>query len=128
MDTFKFENFKRTFDYQNNSDAIQLGNGYSFISKPRAPMLKLFHVVLTGMRYYFTENGEIDYETNKYKDNLGAFCQFYEEKGTYEVFILPDEQFGNVHVRFKEPLKVGETKGRRAVVPSISIELQETSE
>lgn len=128
MDTFKFKNFKRTFDYLNNSDSIQLGNGYSFTSKPRSPLLKLFHITMTGMRYYFTEDGKMDYETNKYKDNLGALCQFYEENGTYMVFILPDEQFGNVHVKFKEPLKVGETLGKRAVVQSINLELQETSE
>ena len=128
METFQFANHKRNYKYLNNSDSIELGNGYSFISKPRSPMLKEFTLSFTGFRYYFDENNQVDYETNKYKDNVAALCSFYETMGTYENFIYPDEQFGNVRVRFKEPLEIPQTVGKRAVVNDFSVTLAEVSE
>ncbi len=128
METFQFVNHKRNYKYLNNSDSIELGNGYSFISKPRSPMLKEFTLTFTGFRYYFDENNQVDYETNKYKDNAAALCSFYETMGTYENFIYPDDQFGNVRVRFKEPLEIPQTVGRRAVVNDFSVTLAEVSE
>lgn len=128
METFLFENHKRNFKYINNSDSIELGNGYAFVSRPRSPMLKEFTLTFTGFRYYFDENDEIDFETNQYKDNVAALCSFYETMGTYETFIYPDEQFGNVQVRFSEPLEIPQTDGRKAVVKDFSVTLKEVSE
>lgn len=128
METFQFENHKRNFKYINNSDTIDLGNGYSFIAKPRSPMLKEFTLTFTGFRYYFDVEGSVDFETNKYKDNVAALCSFYETMGTWQTFIYPDEQFGNVQVRFSEPLEIPQTDGKRAVVKEFSITLQEVSE
>lgn len=128
METFQFENHKRNFRYINNSNSIELGNGYSFIAKPRSPMLKEFTLTFTGFRYYFNDEGEIDYTTNKYKDNVAALCSFYEDHGTWDTFIYPDEQFKNVKVRFSEPMEVPQTDGRRAVVKDFSVILQEVSE
>lgn len=128
METFQFENHKRNFKYINNSDTIELGNGYSFIAKPRSPMLKEFTLTFTGFRYYFNDEDEVDYETNQYKDNIAALCSFYESMGTWQTFIYPDEQFGNVQVRFSEPLEIPQTDGRRAVVKDFSIKLKEVSE
>lgn len=128
METFLFENHKRNFKYINNSDSIELGNGYAFVSRPHSPMLKEFTLTFTGFRYYFDENDEIDFKTNQYKDNVAALCSFYETMGTYETFIYPDEQFGNVKVRFSEPLEIPQTDGRKAVVKEFSVTLKEVSE
>lgn len=127
METFNFPNHKRNFDYINNSDTIELGNGYTFVSKPNSPMLKKFELTFTGFRYYFKDD-KIDYETNKEKDNVAALCSFYETMGTYQTFIYKDEQFGNVPVRFAEPLKIPQTDGKKAVVKDFTISLQEVSE
>lgn len=128
METFQFENHKRNFEYLNNSDSIQLGNGYEFVAKPRSPTLKEFTLTFTGFRYYFDSEGNIDAQTNQYWDNAKALCDFYEDMGTYQTFIYPDEQFGNVNVRFAEPLKIPQTDGRRAVVKEFSVKLKEVSE
>lgn len=128
MQTFPFENHKRNFKYLNNSNSIELGNGYAFIAKPRSPMLKEFTLTFTGFRYYFNENDEVDYETNAYKDNVAALCEFYQSVGTWDTFIYPDEQFGNVQVRFSQPMEIPQTDGRRAVVKEFSITLTEVSE
>ena len=128
METFTFENHKRNFKYLNNSNSIQLGNGYAFVSKPRSPMLKEFTLTFTGFRYYFDENDNVDKETNANKDNVAALCDFYERHGTYETFIYPDEQFKDVQVRFSEPLEIPQTDGRRGVVKEFSVTLQEVSE
>lgn len=128
METFQFVNHKRNYKYINNSDTIELGNGYSFVSKPRSPMLKEFTLTFTGFRYYYDNNGDLTSELNKYKDNVKALCDFYEVMGTYENFIYPDEQFGNVRVRFKEPLEIPQTVGRRAVVNDFTVTLAEVSE
>ena len=128
METFKFENHKRNFKYVNNSDSIDLGNGYAFTAKPRSPMLKEFTLTFTGFRYYFNIDNTVDFLTNEYKDNVAALCSFYETVGTWQTFIYPDEQFGNVQVRFAEPLEIPQTDGRRAVVKDFSIFLKEVSE
>lgn len=128
MQTFPFVNYKRNFKYINGSTSIQLGNGYEFTSKPRSPILKEFTLTFTGYRYYFDENGNVDYETNANKDNGGALCRFYESVQTYDTFIYQDEQFGNVPVRFKEPLEPPQTDGKRAVLKDFSITLKEVSE
>jgi hypothetical protein len=128
METFRFENHKRNFKYVNNSDSIDLGNGYAFTAKPRSPMLKEFTLTFTGFRYYFNIDDTVDFLTNEYKDNVAALCSFYETVGTWQTFIYPDEQFGNVQVRFLEPLEIPQTDGRRAVVKDFSIYLKEVSE
>lgn len=128
MDTFNFPNHKRSYKYINNSDTIELGNGYSFVAKPKSPMLKEFTITITGFRYYFDETGAVDYDTNSDWDNVGTLCKFYEEHGTYDKFVYPDEQFGDVTVRFKEPLEIGNTNGKRAVVDDISFTLAEVTE
>lgn len=128
MQTFPFVNYKRNFEYLNGSTTIDLGNGYSFTSKPRSPLLKEFTLTFTGYRYYFDDNGNVDYETNSGKDNAGTLCRFYESVQTYDTFIYQDEQFGNVPVRFKEPLKSPQTDGKRAVLKDFSITLKEVSE
>lgn len=134
METFQFENHKRNFKFLNNSDSIQLGNGYEFVSKPRSPVLKEFTLTFSGFRYYFDSEGNVDHEANKYWDNAAALCDFFagygdqEGVGTYQTFIYPDEQFGNVQVRFADPLEIPQTDGRRAVVKEFSIRLKEVSE
>lgn len=128
MQIFPFENHKRNFKYLPNSNSIELGNGYEFVSKPRSPMLRQFTLTFTGFRYYFDENGNIDKETNAYRDNVAALHEFYESVGTWETFIYPDEQFGNKTVRFSEPMDAPQTDGHRAVVKDFSITLKEVSE
>ena len=125
-----FDNFmlhKRRFKYLGNTANIQLGNGYSYTSKPIAPLLKEFQLSFTGFRYYFNPDGTIDYETNQTKNNLGALCQFYEEMNQYTTFIYNDKQFGAVPVRFKEPLDVPTVIGNRGVVEDFNITLMEVS-
>lgn len=116
---------KRKFKYLGNTTSVQLGNGYSYVSKPISPLLKEFQLNFTGFRYYFNQDGTIDYETNKLKNNLGALCQFYEEMNQYTTFIYNDKQFGAVKVRFKEPLDVPSPVGNRGVVEDFTITLTE---
>ena len=128
-----FDNFmmhKRRLKYLGNTTSVQLGNGYSYVSKPISPQLKEFQLTFTGFRYYFNEDGSLDYETNKSKNNLGALCQFYEEMNQYTTFLYRDKQFitntkPGVYVRFKEPLDVPGPVGNRGVVEDFSITLVE---
>lgn len=126
-----FDNFmhhKRSFKYLQNTQSIELGNGYSYISKPISPMLKEFTLKFTGFRYYFNEDGTIDYETNKTLNNMGTLCSFYETMNMYESFVYNDEQFGGVLVRFSEPLSVPETTGPYGAVSDFEIVLKEVAE
>lgn len=128
MDIFNFPLHKREYKYLNNSDTIQLGKGYSFVAKPRSPMLKEFILAFTGFRYYFDSLGKIDYTTNANKDNIAALTTFYEKKGTWDSFIYKDEQFGDVKVRFKQPMEVPQTMGKKAVVGDFQIILSEVGD
>lgn len=124
-----FMNHVRSFKYIQNTDSIELGNGYSYVSKPTSPLLKEFTLSFSGYRFYFNEDGTMDYETNKNKNNAGALCSFYETMNMWDNFIYNDEQFGGVLVRFAEPL--GELKQKAGsnygVVEDFTVRLKEVA-
>ncbi len=122
-----FMNHKRRFKYIQNTNSIDLGNGYKFVSKPNAPLTKEFNLIFEGFRYYFNPDGTIDYEKNKDKNNLGALCKFYEEMNMYGTFIYNDEQFGGVLVRFKEPLPEISTSKQFGVADEFTVVLEEVA-
>lgn len=123
-----FMNHKREVEYLQNTQAIELGNGYSYISKPISPLLKKFRLRFTGFRYYFNEDGTIDSQTNKNHNNFRALSEFYETMNMCENFVYNDEVYGATMVRFAEPLKEPGTTGPHAVVNDFEIVLQEVTE
>lgn len=132
MSSETFDNFMnhvRTFKYVQNTTSIDLGNGYSYVSKPISPLLREFTLKFSGFRYYFNEDGTIDYEKNKSHNNVGTLCSFYETVNLWDTFKYNDEQFGTVLVRFAEPLgEIKQMKGSPfGVVEDFSIKLKEVA-
>lgn len=127
-----FDNFMhhvREVERLQNVTSIKLGNGYSYISKPTSPMLKKFKLHFTGFRYYFKEDGNIDYEENKNLNNVGALSSFYDTMNMWDTFVYNDEEFGSVLVRFSKPLgPLKQKKGSQfGVVEDFEVELEEVA-
>lgn len=122
-----FMNHKRDVKYLQNTSSITLGNGYEFVSSPISPLLKEFTLYFTGFRYYFNDDGSIDYETNKDKNNVGALALFYEQMNMNNMFVYNDSVYGKTMVRFKEPLSLPKTLGPFAVVSDFSVVLTEVT-
>ncbi len=124
-----FMNHKRRFKYVRNTNSIDLGKGYSYVSKPDSPLIKEFTLSFSGWRYYFNDDGTIDYNSYKNKNNVAALCSFYETMNMWETFIYKDLQFGHVPVRFAEPLDVPEPVGDGfGVVSDFTVTLKEVAE
>lgn len=122
-----FMNHKRDVKYLQNTSSVTLGNGYEFVSSPISPLLKEFTLYFTGFRYYFNDDGSIDYETNKDKNNVGALALFYEQMNMNNMFVYNDPVYGKTMVRFKEPLSLPKTLGPFAVVSDFSVVLTEVT-
>lgn len=123
-----FMNHKREFEFLKNVQAIELGNGYSYVSKPISPLLKKFTLKFTGFRYYFNSDGTPDSETNKSHNNFKTLLDFYETMNMCETFIYNDEIYGPLTVRFAEPLKDPGTSGPFGAVNDFQVVLQEVAE
>lgn len=127
-----FDNFMhhvREVERLQNTVSIKLGNGYSYVSKPISPMLKKFRLHFKGFRYYFNEDGTIDYETNKELNNVGTLSSFYDTMNMWDTFVYNDEEFGGVLVRFSKPLGPIKVKegSQFGVVEDFEVELEEVA-
>ena len=103
-----FDNFmlhSRSYKYISNVNEISLGSGYSFVSKPTSPQLRELTLSFTGYKYYFNEDGSIDYFKNSKVNNVAALRKFYDEHNQWGEFVYNDPEFGALTVRFKEPFQ-----------------------
>lgn len=106
-----FDNFmlhSRSYKYISNVNEISLGSGYSFLSKPTSPQLRELVLNFTGYKYYFNNDGSIDYFKNNKINNVAALRKFYDEHNQWATFIYNDVEFGALNVRFKEPFECPE--------------------
>lgn len=102
-DTFNFPYHKTRTEYPATSNAIQFGQSYTFATKPVGPPQRTFILSFKGMKWYMN-GSSIDLSTNPTR-NMGAIDAFYQAHELYSVFIYPHPIYGNVNVRFAEPLK-----------------------
>ena len=104
MDTFNVPFHKTRTVYPDSSPGIQLGKGYSFAAKPSGPDQRKFVLTFKSMVYYVASNGTLDIATNT-PLNYGTLDKFYQDHRTYQPFIYPHPAFGNITVRFAQPLQ-----------------------
>lgn len=113
-------------DYPDSSVRVSFGRSWIFTAPPDAPDQRTFTLSFTGFKYYVDENGNIDHTTNANINNMAALEDFYQQVRLYDIFIYPHPVYGNVNVRFKDPLKVPKgVKGGDGVLEDFQISLIE---
>lgn len=80
-------------------------NGWDYTPKPPMPYRRRFKVILEGLRWYYLDNGNIDYATNV-GQNAGVLETFYEGHRKYKPFNFDHERLGVLELRFDAPLSI----------------------
>ena len=124
--TFLFPKHRVTTRYQLNSDQVQFGNGWVFTSKPISPPQRQFTLTFEGLRWVYTDAGQLDVYTNA-DVNAGALDTFYRQVQLGSRFYYPHDIYGKLVCRFFKPLELPETiKGSRFnVLAPTTVELLE---
>lgn len=126
MDTFNYSYHRQSTAMPQNGFRLQFGTSYVFTAKPDAPDQRVFTLFFTGMQYYLHDDGTVDGSTGAGINNVHALYTFYAAHGLWDTFIYPHPVFGNVTVKFKDPLVVPEgIVGGGGVVGDFQITLEE---
>ena len=104
MDIFPFDKHIVRTEYPQNSTRVTLGSGYTFDATPDAPDARTFYLQFQGFAYFQTEAGEVDTTTEPTK-NFALLDAFYQAHRLHVQFLYNHPAYGQVVVKFKEPLK-----------------------
>lgn len=107
----------------NPAPHVQFNNGWTFSAKPTSPEIRTFTLTFSGMQYFVNAGGAIDI-TTKPQQNMQVMDNFYVAHGTWDTFVYAHPVFGDVNVRFSEPLDVPKLK-RDGVVEDFTLKLVE---
>lgn len=103
MDLFYFPYHTIGDEYPESSSIVRFGNGYMYASKPTGPDQLIFHLTITPLFWWMTQQGEIDWTANAW-GNAGVLQKFYEAHRLYEPFQYNHPTRGLCTVRFSKPL------------------------
>lgn len=111
MDSFdNFMKHKVSTKYYTTGFSVDLGGGYSFATDGKAPPIRELTLDFTGYKWYVDNERNIDTETNKDINNMGALRDFYLSHLTHKTFYYKHPSDGEIVVRFKEPLSIPKAK------------------
>ena len=125
MDTFdNFMAHKCSLEYISQGFTVDMGDGYTFATDGKSPVIRKLKLTFTGYRWYMNEDGSVDVETNKHINNVGAFRDFWLAHLTHKQFIYKHPTEGNLNVRFSQPVIIPELKYPGfSVVSDFNVEL-----
>lgn len=128
----RFDDFmlhSRSVEHKTTANSITLGSGYNLSVRSDSPEMKRWKLTFYGYKWYLNQDGSIDYETNKSKNNFGRLIDFAQRHDVVEPFIYSDPVYGDTLVRFEnkidEPVVIRNSGG---VVENFSVNLVEVSE
>lgn len=124
MQTFDFPFHLVSTQYAVTGSKVELGNAYSYTSKPTAPGKRVFTLNFKVMKY-FVVGGTIS-STKLPQINMAVLEKFYQDHEMWQTFIYPHPVYGNLNCKFNKPLQVpqGIEQGDGAL-QSFSLELEE---
>lgn len=80
-------------------------NGWDYTPRPVLPYRRKFKVTLEGLRWYYLQDGTIDYSANPER-NAGVLEYFYEDHRKWRPFNFLHERLGLLELRFESPLSI----------------------
>jgi hypothetical protein len=123
--TWPFPYFTYSVTYPENSQKINFGRGYTFVSQPSGKPQRSFKLDLEGMRWQPLDDGGHDLTTNS-RLNLGRLEEFYQNVELWKPFIWQHPIEGPLLVRFSRPLDIPkQIKGGNGVVEMVQVEFIE---
>lgn len=109
MKVFDFPYHTCTVKYPKRGSQIQLGGSYTYSVKSSAPVARTFQLNMDVMKWYKNNSGILTPLKNP-KENVMVLDNFYQEHELHLDFIYPHELYGNVVVKFAEPLEIPPAK------------------
>lgn len=108
---FDFPNYRISSEYKPESNVIPLGGGYTFATMPSKPEMRIFRLSFPLLFWKFTLGGKVDWTTDPTR-NLARLELLYDKVRTSDPFWFTHPVYGQLLVRFDEPLKIpaGETR------------------
>ena len=100
---FPFHTFETK--YVDDGDQGRLGKGWSFATKPNAPVQRTFVLNFQGMRYITSPGGSRDLLTDP-QLNMGRMEDFFQRHRLYQPFFYDHPFWGRQRVRFQRPIEV----------------------
>lgn len=104
METFDFSIHTPSHNYP-KGDSFKFGRGYESAIKPQDPIQRTFTLKFAAMVYFLQANGAADVTTEP-EINMQRLIAFYERHQMWKSFVYPHPLYGNLTVRFAEPLPV----------------------
>lgn len=108
MKVFDFSVHVVSHSYPQRGTQVQLGGNWTFSTEPRGPVMRTFTLRFDLMRWF--KNGSVFSSTIEPTLNLLRLDEFYREHELFKDFIYPHELYGNIVVKFAQPLVIPEAK------------------
>lgn len=104
MDTFDFPYHICKVNFPDSANRMQFGKSYEATAAPGAPDQRIFVLTFAGMQTFMNTDGSVDL-TSVPQINYERLAAFYAAHGTYTTFIYPHSLYGNINVKFINPLQ-----------------------
>lgn len=109
MQIFNFPYHVCTVRYPKRGTQVQLGGSYTYSVKPSAPVSRTFNLTFDLMKWVRNAQGILS-PVPEPELNLMRLDNFYQNHELHEDFIYPHELYGNLVVKFLEPLEIPPAK------------------
>lgn len=109
MKVFDFSAHAVSHSYPQRGTQVQLGGNWTFATGSKAPVMRTFTLRFNVLRWVRGSNGLIN-STEDPTINALRLDEFYREHELHKDFIYPHEIFGNIVVKFAQPLNIPEAK------------------
>lgn len=104
METFTFEFYTIRPDTYRTNDTFTMGKGHEFSVKPLLPIQRRFVLEFEeGLKWCQDGSGAFVNSVTPTR-NILKLIEFYEAHEMWKRFVLPHPIYGNLTVRFAEPL------------------------
>lgn len=116
LELFDFPYHKVSHRYSDRSTRLNLGNQWSYITKPTTPVIRIFTLKFEVMKFFENSQYLTPIERRYSAHHLDDFYQRHE---TFGEFLYDHHTFGNIVVRFDQPLELSEglTGAGGAILP-----------
>lgn len=124
LKTFDWPYHTITINYPQRGSQVKLGGNWTYATKPNAPMMRNIQLNFAMLQWFRNEAGQLSSLVEP-ELNLMRLEEFYLEHELYKDFIYPHELYGNLIVRFSQPIVIPSAMGSDGVVPNIVVQLVE---
>lgn len=105
VETFNFPFHVASISYPERGSPITLGGNWQYSSKPSSPPMRTFQLTFPVLQWIKSSAGVLTSSIDP-EINLLRLEQFYNRHELYKDFIYPHELYGQLIVRFSQPLVI----------------------